>query len=112
MKGVSASARVWTPYERAVLLTQALMRYLEQTENDGLLATPLPEALRQLAAEVAIEVLGNKRLQKNAQVPSRVLGSLERWTRQRQEAKGQALWEMTLEQAIAYALEGHQDDAY
>jgi transposase len=100
MKGVSASARVWTPYERAVLLTQALMRYLEQTENDGLPATPLPEVLRHLAAEVAIEVLGNKRLQKNAQAPSRVLGSLERWMRQRQEAKGQALWEMRLEQAV------------
>jgi hypothetical protein len=104
MKGVSASARVWTPYERAVLLTQALIRYLEQRKNDGLPATPLPEALRQLAAEVAIEVLGNKRLQKNAQVPSRVLGSLERWTHQRQESKGQALWEMTLEQAVQILL--------
>ena len=104
MKGVSASARAWTPYERAVLLTQALIRYLEQTENDGHPATPLPEALRQLAAEVAIEVLGNKRLQKNAQVPSRVLGSLERWTHQRQENNRQALWEMALEQAVQILL--------
>lgn len=108
MKGVRASARAWTPYERAVLLTQALVRYLEQIENDGRLATPLPEALGQLAAEVAIEVLGNKRLQKNAQVPSRVLGSLERWTRQRQESQGQALWEMTLEQAVQILLSSRE----
>jgi transposase len=98
MKGVPASARAWSPYERAVLLTSALIRYLEQVEEYS--KAMLPETLRQLAAEVAIEVLGNKRLQKSEKAPSRILKSLERWTRQRQEAKGQALWEMALEQAV------------
>ena len=100
MMGVAASARAWTPYERAVLLTLALIRYLELAEKGKAPEVPLPEALRQLAAEVAIEVLGNKRLKKDPKAPSRVLKSLERWNRRRQEAKGQALWEMALEEAV------------
>jgi hypothetical protein len=105
MKGVSASARVWSPYERAVLLTWALIRYLEQVEEGDLSGEPLSEAVRQVAAQVAIEVLENKKLQQNKQAPSRVLQSLERWTSQRQEANGQALWEIPLEQAVRIQLE-------
>lgn len=100
MMGVAASARAWTPYERAVLLTQALLRYWELAEQGKLPDAPLPEALRQLAAEAAIEVLGNKRLKKDPKAPSRVLKSLERWTQRQQEAKGQALWDMSLEEAV------------
>lgn len=108
MKGVSASARVWSPYERAVLLAAALIRYLERIEAGSTSVEPLPEAIRQLAAEVAIEVLGNKKLQKNKQSPSRVLKSLERWTRQRQEANGQAAWEMALEHAVQTLLDDEE----
>jgi transposase len=105
MKGVSASARVWSPYERAVLLAAALIRYWEQIEKGSTSVEPLSEAIRQLAAEVAIEVLENKKLRKNKQAPARVLKSLERWTRQRQELNGQAAWEMTLEQAVQTLLD-------
>jgi transposase len=100
MMGVAASARAWTPYERAVLLTQALLRYLELAEKGKAPHAPLPEALRQLMAEVAIEVLDNKRLNQDAKAPRRVLSSVERWNRRQQEAKGQALWEMALEEAV------------
>jgi len=100
MTGVAASAHLWTPFERAVLLTQALIRYLEQAEKGIAPDEPLPEALRQLAAEVAIEVLNNKRLNKDPKAPSRVLKSFERWNQRRREAKGQALWEMALEEAV------------
>jgi len=100
MMGVAASARTWMPYERVVLLTQALIRYLELAEKGKAPDEPLPEALRQLAAEIAIEVLGNERLKKDPKAPDRVLKSIERWTRRRQGAKGQALWEMALEEAV------------
>ncbi|MBL7183674.1 MAG: transposase [Anaerolineae bacterium] len=100
MMGVEASARAWTPHERAVLLTLALTRYLELAHKGKAPDVPLPEALRQLAAEIAIEVLGNKRLKKDPKAPSRVLKSLERWTQLQQEAKGQALWDMSLEEAV------------
>jgi len=104
MMGVEASARAWTPYERAVLLTSALTRYLELARKGKAPDAPLPEALRQLAAEIAIEVLGNKRLNKDPKAPSRVLKSLERWTQRQQEAKGQALWDMSLEEAVKILL--------
>ena len=100
MMGVAASAHTWTPYERAVLLTQALIRYLELAEKGKPPDEPLPEALRRLAAEIAIAVLGNERLKKDTKAPSRVLRSIERWNLRRQGAKGQALWEMALEEAV------------
>jgi len=100
MTDATASAHAWTPYERAVLLTYALIRYLEQLESGVHTEEPTSERVRQLAAEVAIEVLENKRLTQNAQAPSRVLKSLDLWTQRRQEAKGKALWEVSLEQAV------------
>ncbi len=100
MTGVAASAHPWTPYERAVLLSQAFIRYLEQVDKAEAPDEPLPEVLRHIATEVAIEVLNNKRLNKDPKTPSRVLKSLERWHQRRQEAKGQALWEMALEEAV------------
>jgi len=100
MMGVAASAHTWTPYERAVLLTQGLIRYLELAEKGKPPDEPLPEALRRLAAEIAIAVLGNERLKKDTKAPSRVLRSIERWNLRRQGAKGQALWEMALEEAV------------
>jgi transposase len=104
MMGVAASARAWTPYERAVLLTQALLRYLELAERGETPDGALPETLRQLVAEIAIEVLGNQRLTKNPKTPSQVLRSIERWVQRRQESNGQALWEIGLEKAVQILL--------
>jgi transposase len=104
MMGVAASARAWTPYERAVLLTQALLRYLELTDRREAPDAPLPEALRQLATEIAVEVLGNQRLAKNPKTPGRVLSSIVRWNQRRQESNGQALWEIGLEEAVQILL--------
>jgi transposase len=100
MTDVAAAAHAWTPYERAVLLTYALIRYLERMDKGIAAEQPLPEALRQLAAEIAIEVLENKRLNQDPKAPGRVLKSLERWTKRRQEAKGEARWEVALEEIV------------
>lgn len=111
MMGVTASARPWTPYERAVLLTQALIRYLELAEKGKAPDGPLPEALRQLAAEVAIEVLGNKRLKQDPKAHKRVLKSIERWNLRRQGAKGQAIWEVALAETVQTLLaEGGEEN--
>jgi transposase len=104
MMAVAASAHVWTPFERAVLLTQALIRYLELAEQGQTPAGPVPEALRRLAAEMAIEVLESKSLQENPRASLQVLKSLERWTQRRQAAKGQALWELAIEEAVQAVL--------
>jgi len=104
MMGVSASACAWTPHERAVLLTHALIRYLELAEAGQPPAGPLSEALRQLAAEIAIEVLGNERLKKDPQASRRVLKGLDRWTQRCQEARGQPLWQLPLEEAVQAVL--------
>lgn len=100
MTAVAASAHAWTPHERAVLLAQALIRYLVRSEKHLDADQPLPDTLQQLAAEIAIDVLENKRLNQDAQAPSRVLKSLARWTASRLEAKEQALWEMAVEEIV------------
>lgn len=105
MTGVAASARHWTPYERAVLLTLALLRYWDQVEAGGGLEQPMFEAIRVLAAEIAIEVLDNARLRKDAKAPRRVLKSVDRWSRHQQQAKGQSLWDLSLEQAVQSLVE-------
>ena len=100
MMGVAASAHTWTPYERAVLLTHALLRYLELSGCGQTPDAPLSEALRQLVAQVAIEVLDNRQLAKDPRTSQRVLRSLERWNRRRPERSGTALWEIGLEEAV------------
>ena len=100
MMGVAASAGAWTPYERVVLLTWGLNRYWELVEEGEVPEAPLSESMRQLAAEIAVEVIGNKRLLAAPRTSGRVLRSLDRWTARRQESKGQALWEMALEEAV------------
>jgi transposase len=100
MTDVAAAAHAWTPYERAVLLTHALVRYLEQKEKGSAAERPVPEALRQLAAEIALEVLENKRLSQDPKAPHRVLKSLARWRQHGQERKGKAHWEVTVEEVV------------
>jgi len=70
-----ASGHRWSPYERAVILSKALIRYLELCWAEQQPKEPLPDALRQLAAEVALEVLPHKALEKVK--PERVMESVE-----------------------------------
>lgn len=105
MMGVAASARAWTPYERVVLLTWALNRYWELAEQGERPVAPLPEAMRQLAAEIALEVVGNKRLLAESNASKRVLKSLDRWTDRQQASKGRTLWEKGLEETVGSLLE-------
>lgn len=104
MMGVAASARAWTAYERAVLLTWALSRYWELAERGEAPVASLPEVMRQLAAEIALEVVGSKSLSADPTTIGRVLRSLERWTGRRQESNGGPLWEMALEEAVLQLL--------
>lgn len=111
MMGVAASARAWTPYERVVLLTWGLSRYWELVEKGESPVAPLPEAMRQLAAEVALEVVGNKRLSAEPATTRRVLRSLERWTVRQRESDGRALWEGALEEAVSSLLQAEGMEA-
>lgn len=109
MTGVAASSRPWSPYERAVLLTMALIRYWDRQAVRPSSGNLLPEdELHQLMAEVAIEVLENKSLKKNPKAPARILRSVERWTEQRQQARGQALWDLNLEEVVQVLLAEEQ----
>jgi hypothetical protein len=100
MMGVEASARAWSPYERAVLLTYGLIRYLTLTDQGQGPADELNTTVARLAAEVALEVLDNQKLKADPKTANRVLKSLAHWTQQRQQAKGQALWQLSLEESV------------
>lgn len=93
---VVASGHRWSPYERAVILTRALVRYLERSWSDQRPSEPFPEALRLVAAEVALEALPHKVL---AEVkPERVVSSVEQWTA---EADPQSTpWQAEVEAAV------------
>lgn len=93
---VVAAGHRWSPYERAVILTRALIRYLELSWAEQRPAEPFPEALRLLAAEVALEVLPHKAL--DTVKPERVVDSVERWTA---ESEPQATpWQVEVEAAV------------
>lgn len=105
MTGVAASSRPWSPYERAVLLTMALIRYWDRQAARSSSGDLLPEdELHQLMAEVAIEVLENKSLKKNPKAAARILCSIERWAERQQQARGHALWDLNLDEAIQVLL--------
>ncbi len=80
---VVASAHRWSPYERAVVLSQALLRYLELVWAKQRPEEPFPQALRELAVEAALEVLPHKSLQKVK--PERVEESVEQWEKKNEE---------------------------
>ena len=61
LTSVVASGHRWSPYERAVILTKALIRYLELCWAEQRPEEPMPDALHKLAAEVALEVLPHTR---------------------------------------------------
>jgi transposase len=96
LTAVIASGHRWSPYERAVVLSKALIRYLEQVWADQTPKEPFPEALRVLAAEVALESLPHKALKKVA--PERVVQSVADWDVQADP--DQTVWQTTLEEAV------------
>jgi hypothetical protein len=96
LTSVTASAHRWSPYERAVILTRALIRYLEMVWAEQEPAQSFPDALRMLAAEVALEILPHKGL-RDAR-PERVVESVEQWDEK--AADSDPAWKETSE-AIA-----------
>jgi transposase len=102
---VVASAHRWSPYERAVVLSRALIRYLEMVWGKQRPEEPFPEALRELAVEVALEVLPHKSLKKVK--PERVEESLERWEEENEEATPP--WQESSEEIVQAVLSEAED---
>lgn len=93
---VIASGHRWSPYERAVILTRALVRYLELYWADQQPEEAWPDAWRVLAAEVALEALPHKAL--DTVKPEGVVDSVERWT---VKSEPQATpWQVEVEAAV------------
>jgi len=91
LTAVSAAAHRWSPYERAVILSRALMRYMELVWAGQTPEEPFPEALRELAVQVAIELLPHKGI-KDVK-PERIVASVEQWEQQAQGSE--AVWQTT-----------------
>lgn len=102
LTAVVASGHRWSPYERAVILSKALIRYLEQVWADQRPEEPFPEALRILAAEVALESLPHKGLQDVA--AAEVAQSVVHW--KDQAGPEQTAWQVVLEEAVQEGLAG------
>jgi len=96
LTAVTASAHRWSPYERAVILARALIRYLEMVWAEQEPEQPFPDALQALAAEVALEILPHKGL-RDAK-PERVVESVAQWDEKAEETS--PVWKETSE-AIA-----------
>ena len=84
-----ASAHRWSPYERAVIVTQALIRYLELVWDEQVPLIRFPESLKILAAEVALETLPHKALK--SVKPERVVESVEAWHEKADD--GNPIWQ-------------------
>lgn len=96
LTAVVASGHRWSPYERAVILSKALIRYLEQVWADQMPPQPFPEALRLLAVEVALETLPHQSLESVS--PQRVAQSVADW--EAEAVAEQPAWQATLEEAL------------
>ena len=96
LTAVVASGHRWSPYERAVILSKALSRYLELVWADQTPEEPFPEALRILVAEVALETLPHKTL--DGVDPERVVQSVADWDAQTDPE--QTAWQTTIDEAV------------
>jgi transposase len=96
LTAVIASGHRWSPYERAVILSKALSRYLELVWADQTPQEPFPEALRILATEVALETLPHKTLE--GVDPARVVQSIADWDARTDPQ--QTAWQATIEEAV------------
>jgi len=100
LTAVVASGHRWSPYERAVILSKALILYLELVWADQMPQESFAEALRVLAAEVALEALPHKTLDGIA--PEWVVQSVADWDAQ--AGPEQTAWQTTLDEAVQGAL--------
>ena len=89
-----ASAHRWSPYERAVIVSQALIRYLELVWAEQTPEKSFPESLKVLAAQVALETLPHKAL-KNIKA-QRVVESVDAW--HQKAADSNPIWQQASEQ--------------
>jgi transposase len=96
LTAVVASGHRWSPYERAVILSKALICYLELVWEGQMPEEPFPETLRVLAAEVALEILPHKTL--DGVDPERVVQSVADWDTQTDPE--QTTWQTTLAEAV------------
>jgi len=103
LTAVVASAHRWSPYERAVILSRALIRYLELVWAEQAPAEPFPDALRRLAAEVALECLPHKG-SKDVR-PERVVESVEKWERDAEAEESEPVWKVSSDGIVESLLE-------
>jgi transposase len=96
LTAVVANGHRWSPYERAVVLSKALVRYLELVWADQTPDEPFPQALCLLAVEVALETLPHKTL--DGVDPERVAQSVADW--EAQVGLGQTAWQTTVEETV------------
>ena len=89
-----ASAHRWSPYERAVIVSQALIRYLELVWAEQTPEESFPESLKILAAQVALETLPHKALKSIK--AERVVESVETW--HQKAADSNPIWQQASEQ--------------
>ena len=89
-----ASAHRWSPYERAVIVSQALIRYLELVWSEQTPQESFPESLKVLAAQVALETLPHKALK--SVDASRVVESVESWNQKAGDSN--PIWRQASEQ--------------
>lgn len=96
LTAVVASAHRWSPYERAVILSRALIRYLELMWAEQTTDEPFPELLHKLVVEVALECLSHKGIQDVE--PERVVESVAKWE---QEAEGsEPVWKASSDEIV------------
>lgn len=101
---VKASTRAWTPYQRAVILSHALLLYLERRQLN--LDQSLAEVISQVVAEVAVETVGTDEMKQDPKTVGRVLKSRQKWLKRLEQAKAPAHWQQGVEQAVqAYLAE-------
>jgi len=95
---VIASAHRWSPYERAVILSRALIRYLELVWAEQTPEEPFPEVLCKLAVEVALECLPHK---STTDVKAeRIIESVEKWEQDAEAEGGEPVWKVASDEIV------------
>jgi len=104
---VVASAHRWSPYERAVILSRALIRYLELVWTEQAPDEPFPETLRRLAVEVALKCLPHKST-KDVK-PERVVESVEKWEQDAEVEESEPVWKVSSDEIVESLLDEGED---
>ena len=98
LTSVVASAHRWSPYERAVILSRALICYLELVWAEQTPEEPFPETLRKLAVKVALECLPHKSTKYVK--TERVIESVEKWEQDAEAEGGEPVWKVTSDEIV------------